>query len=118
EVREQEREQEYVVEGEGALDQVNGRPLAGRAVCQRDDGRDRDGEHEPAGTPDDRLAPTRRTARREQAQLGAESGDDRDSRGGSEGDFHRASLPLADHAVATAARAPATRTAAERVPMS
>ena len=55
EVREQEREQEHVVERERALDQVDRHPLACGAAAHCDRRRDRAGQQQPADAPEDRL---------------------------------------------------------------
>jgi hypothetical protein len=71
EVGEQQREQEDVVERERPFDQVDRRPLAGRAGGEADRRRDRHGEQEPTGGPGRCLAAARFAAWREQACLGA-----------------------------------------------
>jgi hypothetical protein len=59
EVGEQEREEEDVVERERALDQIDGRPLAGWAARQCDSRRNRAGKEQPADAPECRFAPAR-----------------------------------------------------------
>jgi hypothetical protein len=84
EIREQQREDEDVVERERALDQVDGGPLVDRSACHADRGRHRESEGEPADAPGDCLVPARLATGREHAALEREAG--HDCRRGGEGD--------------------------------
>jgi hypothetical protein len=86
-----------------------------RSSCRSwPEGKSRDGEHQPADAPDDRLPTAGLPARRQQTQLEPEAGEDDVSRRVSQSDFHDS----AGQDVASVACAPAARTAAERVAMS